>query len=466
MPDDFLLPDLAPSRAEPHVYSVSEVTRAVRSTLEETIGVVWVEGEVSNYRKQATGHQYFTLKDAQSQLACVLFARTAGARRQPPLQDGMQLQVRGTMTVYEARGQYQLNVQIAQPAGAGLLQAKFEALKRRLEAEGLFDPGRKRALPQFATIVAVVTSPSGAALRDMLNVFTRRAPWLRVIISPVRVQGSGAATEIIGALAELNRWAEHGLPKPDAIIVSRGGGSIEDLWEFNDEGLARAVAASTIPVISAVGHEIDFTICDFVADLRAPTPSAAAELVVPDSADLTRRIGQWLARMQREMAAFAARERKRLTHLATGSLARAPRARLDTVAQQVDLATERLERIAREQVRTSMRRLLEGAARLREHRPDQQVALCRERAGMLRGRLAENFWRRLERIRQRLARGAEVLRLLSPAATLARGYSITQLADGSLLKSAHGLSVGTRLHTRLHDGKIASIVAEPDRDRV
>ena len=460
MPDDFSLTDGPPVTTQPHIYSVSEITRAVRSTLEDTIGLVWVVGEVSNHRKQPNGHQYFTLKDAQSQLACVLFARAGAWRKQPLLQDGMQLQVRGILTVYEARGQYQLNVQIAQPAGAGLLQAKFDALKRRLDAEGLFAPGRKRPLPSFATTIAVITSPSGAALRDMLNVFARRAPWLRVIISPVRVQGAGAAAEIIAALTELNRWAECALPKPDAIILARGGGSIEDLWEFNDETLARAVAASSIPVISAVGHEIDFTICDFVADLRAPTPSAAAELVVPDSTDLTRRIAQWLTRLQREMAAFSARERKRLTHLTSGALARAPRSRLDRAAQRIDLAGERLERIAREQLRASMRRLLERGATLREHRPDQKVALCRERARVLRGRLGENFARQIERIRRRFARGTELLHLLSPRATLARGYSITQLADGSLVKSAHGLEPGTHLHTQLDDGEIASIVVD------
>jgi len=461
MADDFLLPGFAPRAApEPHVFSVTELTRAVRTALEEGIGSVWVVGEISNYRKQASGHQYFTLKDASSQLTCVLFARAGMWRKQVVLADGMQVQVRGTLTVYEARGQYQLNVQIVQAAGAGLLQAKFDALKRKLEAEGLFDAERKRELPVFPDTVALVTSPTGAALRDMLTIFSRRAPWLRVIVSPVRVQGAGAAAEIASAIAELNRWENNGLPRADVIVVSRGGGSIEDLWEFNEEAVARAVFASGIPVVSAVGHEIDFTICDFVADLRAPTPSAAAELVAPDSADLTRRLGQWTTRIQREAAAFVARERRRLANLASGALVRKPRTRLDAAAQAIDLASERLHRAAREQVRAASTRLAEAVSALRQHRPDAQVKLCRERAATLGARLGEALPRRLERLHQRLERGAEVLRLLSPEAILARGYSITRLVDGRVVKSVKEVAPGSRLTTRVSDGEVPSTVSK------
>ena len=223
--------DLFP--AAPQVLTVTELTRSIRSFLETEIGQVWVVGEISNYRKQASGHQYFTLKDEKCQLACVRFHRSAQVTQQQPLADGMQVQVRGMLTVYEARGQYQLNVNLVQAAGAGLLQAKFEALKKKLDAEGLFDGARKKTLPAFPAIVGIVTSPTGAAIRDMLNILQRRAPWIRILINPVRVQGEGAAEEIARAVAEFNDHRTNGLPAPDVIVVCRGGGSIEDLWAFN-----------------------------------------------------------------------------------------------------------------------------------------------------------------------------------------------------------------------------------------
>src|SRR6202521_4927963 len=280
------------------VLTVSELTRSIRGTLETKFGAVWVQGEVSNYKLHPSGHQYFTLKDARAQIACVIFRNTMAPLRQP-LADGAQVQVYGNVSVFEARGQYQLSVQILQPRGLGLLQAKFEALKRKLEAEGLFAAERKRALPKFPRRIGIVTSPSGAAIRDILNVLKRRAPWLQILINPVRVQGSGAAAEIAVAIRELatpnENWA-----MVDLIVVTRGGGSIEDLWEFNEEIVARTIADVAIPIVSAIGHEIDFTICDFVADLRAPTPSAAAELIVPDVIDLRRHIDVCARALARE----------------------------------------------------------------------------------------------------------------------------------------------------------------------
>src|SRR6201997_4342146 len=270
------------------VFTVAELTRSIRGTLEAKFGAVWVQGEISNYKLHPSGHQYFTLKDQRAQISCVIWRDTMQPPRQA-LADGAQVQVFGTVTVFEARGQYQLNVQILQPRGIGLLQAKFEALKRKLETEGLFAPERKRPLPKFPRRIGIITSPSGAAIRDMLNVLRRRAPWLQILINPVRVQGAGAAQEIAVAIRELAMPNVNWQPL-DLIVVTRGGGSIEDLWEFNEEIVARAIFNSPVPIVSAVGHEIDFTICDFVADLRAPTPSAAAELIVPDIIDLRRRI--------------------------------------------------------------------------------------------------------------------------------------------------------------------------------
>src|SRR4051794_29514787 len=270
------------------VLTVSELTRNIRGTLERKFAGVWVQGEMSNYKLHPSGHQYFTLKDQRAQISCVIWRDTMLPPRQP-LTDGAQVQVYGTVTVFEARGQYQLNVQIIQPRGVGLLQAKFEALKRKLEAEGLFAPERKRSLPKFPRRIGIVTSPSGAAIRDILNVLRRRAPWLSILISPVRVQGTGAAQEIAVAIRELATPNEN-FPALDLIVIARGGGSIEDLWEFNEEIVARTIASADVPIVSAIGHEIDFTIADFVADLRAPTPSAAAELIVLDVADLRRHL--------------------------------------------------------------------------------------------------------------------------------------------------------------------------------
>ncbi len=440
MPDDLFAPPEPPA-SEPHVFSVSEFTRTVRAVLEETVGSVWVEGEVSNYRKQPSGHQYFTLKDAGSQLPCVWFAARGGSawRKQTPLADGMQVQVRGGLTVYEARGQYQLNVQLVQAAGAGLLQAKFEALKRMLEAEGLFAPDRKRPLPKFPAAIGIVTSATGAALRDMLNVLGRRAPWVRVVVSPARVQGDGAAEEIVRALQDLNRLEECGLPPVEVIVVGRGGGSVEDLWAFNEEILARAIAASAIPVVSAVGHEIDFTIADFVADLRAPTPSAAAELIVPDAVELLRQIGQFAFRAQRQITS-----------------------RLLQWRQRFDLAADALQRATEDAVSAKRRRLDAVSASLREYRPDQLLALNRERLAGLRGRLLEHGRRTVAERRQRFEKAAAMLRLLSPVATLARGYSITTTESGQPLVSVQAVQPGAKLITALRDGTVHSTVESTD----
>src|SRR6266404_9221474 len=294
------------------VLTVSELTRSIRGTLETRFGAVWVQGEISNYKLHPSGHQYFTLKDQRAQISCVIWRDTMQPPRQP-LADGAQVQVFATVTVFEARGQYQLNVQIIQPRGVGLLQAKFEALKRKLEAEGLFAAERKRALPKFPRRIGIITSPSGAAIRDMLNVLHRRAPWLQILINPVRVQGTGAAQEIAVAIRELALHKDAFSPL-DLIVVTRGGGSIEDLWEFNEEIVARAIFHSAVPIVSAIGHEIDFTICDFVADFRAPTPSAAAELIVPDVTDLQRRIDGCARSLSRQLLNRVRDAQQRLDH--------------------------------------------------------------------------------------------------------------------------------------------------------
>ena len=450
--DLFGLPE--PPSDEPRVFSVSEITRTVRAVLEDEIGTVWVEGEVSNYRKQASGHQYFTLKDAQAQLACVWFARGGSRLKQVALTDGMQVQVRGALTVYEARGQYQLNVQLVQAGGAGLLQAKFEALKRKLEAEGLFAAERKRELPGFPAVVGIVTSPTGAALRDMLHVLARRAPWLRVIVSPARVQGEGAAAEIAAGIAALNELAA----PPDVIVVARGGGSVEDLWAFNEEVVARAIVASAIPVVSAVGHEIDFTIADFAADLRAPTPSAAAELIAPDAAELTRELGQWATQLRRQMSAALGAQRVRLDFLARSTFFREPEQRLAAAQQRTDLAEEALRRAMREHLVARRQDVGALLAALRQYRPDQLLALRRQHYDALRAKFQARFDEARKEPKARFARLAAMLRLLAPTATLARGYSITTTTDGSTIRSVTDVQRGTQIVTRLADGEVKSRV--------
>src|SRR6266404_1961989 len=305
-----LTSDLFPRSSK--IFTVAELTRSIRGALETKFGAVWVQGEISNYKLHPSGHQYFTLKDQRAQIACVIFRNTMPPFRQP-LVDGAQVQVYGNVSVFEARGQYQLSVQILQPRGLGLLQAKFDALKRKLDAEGLFDAARKRALPRFPRRIGIVTSPSGAAIRDLLNVLRRRAPWLQILINPVRVQGTGAAAEIAVAIRELATAHENWLPV-DLIVVARGGGSIEDLWEFNEEIVARTIVDVGVPIVSAIGHEIDFTIADFVADLRAPTPCAAAELIVPDIVDLRRHLDASARGIGRELLNRMRDAQQRLDH--------------------------------------------------------------------------------------------------------------------------------------------------------
>ena len=454
--DLFGSPEPAPQK--PRIFSVSEVTKAVRGVIESAFDEVWIEGEVSNFRQQASGHQYFTLKDAAAQLSCVLFARGGAWRKTVPLQDGMLVQAKGRLTVYEARGQYQLTVSLVQAAGAGLLQAKFEALKRKLAAEGLFDAERKRSLPEFSRAIGIVTSPTGAALRDMLNVLTRRAPWLRVVISPARVQGAGAAAEIISALDDLNRLAANGAAPLDAIVLARGGGSIEDLWEFNDEALARAIAASVLPVVSAVGHEIDFTIADFVADLRAPTPSAAAELIVPDTVELLRMLESRSAFLHRRIATALEAARLQLAALTRSALFREPAQRIEQAAQRADLAEQALQRA----VVTRLAELHQGVgeldSRIRQHRPDQILALYAQRLGSLHNALAERFGQHVRSRKDRLTRSADMLRLLSPEHTIGRGYSITSKPDGTVIRSTADVEPGAEIHTRVRDGKLISVV--------
>jgi len=450
----------AATPAAPPVFTVSQLTKTIRRLLEQQLGQVWVEGELSNVRRQPNGHAYFTLKDAGAQLSCVLFRGQAHGGMPVP-EDGLHVQLGGEISVYEPRGQYQLIVQEMQVAGVGVLQAKFEALKRRLAAEGLFDPARKRPLPAFPTCLALVTSSTGAALRDMLNILGRRAPWVRVLIFPVRVQGEGAAGEIAAAVRQLAALDALGLPLPDVIIVGRGGGSMEDLWCFNEECVAQALADSPIPTVSAVGHEIDFTIADFAADLRALTPSAAAELVVPDGADLRRRLRALHRALTSHVLEGLRHARLVVAFHRRGGLAREPRRLLAQGAQQTDALAEELRRAAGAGMRDQRDRLNRLGHRLAAQRPAQVLAQRAQVLTHLQTRLAAARERQLTAARERVQRAADLLRSLGPQAVLARGYTMTLAPNGQALTRATQVRPGDRLTTRLADGTIESIVAAP-----
>src|SRR5438874_4562941 len=419
--------DLFPQTAK--VFTVSELTRSIRGTLETKFGAVWVQGEISNYKLHPSGHQYFTLKDQRAQISCVVWRDTMLPPRQPLL-DGAQVQVYGTVTVFEARGQYQLNVQILQPRGVGVLQAKFEALKRKLEAEGLFAPERKRPLPKFPRRIGIITSPTGAAIRDMLNVLRRRAPWLQILINPVRVQGTGAAQEIAVAIREL---ANEAFAPLDLIVVTRGGGSIEDLWEFNEEIVARAIFHSAVPIVVAVGHEIDFTISDFVADLRAPTPSAAAELIVPDIIDLQRRIDGCSRVLARQLLN-----------------------RVRDAQQRLDHAREILQRCLAHKIDSYKRSLLNILRALQPRKLSGELMMRRNRFADLHRRLVACPPRLLENAVHRFQRIEGILRVLGPDATLRRGYSITMNDHGKIIRTVTAIRLRMKIRTRVSDGEFGS----------
>jgi exodeoxyribonuclease VII large subunit len=392
------------------VYTVSALTAEVKAVLEDGFSAIWVEGEVSNFKHHTSGHMYFTLKDANAQIRAVMFRGSNRLLKFQP-KDGLAVLVFGTVTLYERRGEYQINVEFMEPKGVGALQLAFEQLKAKLEADGLFDPMRKRPLPRLPRKIGIITSPTGAVIRDMLTIIGRRFPGLAILIHPVQVQGETAAGEVAAALAALGRR-----PDLDVLIVARGGGSLEDLWAFNEEVVARAIAASPIPVISAVGHETDVTIADFVADLRAPTPSAAAELVVAQRDEL--------------------------------------RLRVDELAARALAATENVLAVRRARVQMLGRHL--GAL--------SPLAHLRRQAEFLRGLTRRlHAWWGLARVqrRERLKVLAGKLGVLSPLAILARGYSICwSLPSRHIVRAAAEVQVGSEVAVRLHGGELRCLVQE------
>jgi exodeoxyribonuclease VII large subunit len=444
---------------EENVLSVSQLTRQIRALLEGEIGQVWVEGEISNHRLHSSGHQYFTLKDAGAQLSCVMF-RGAAMRSSVKLMGGAQVQVFGELSVYEPRGQYQMVVKMVQGKGQGVLQAKFEALKRKLYDEGLFDEEHKQPIPKFPRVIALVTSPTGAAIRDMLNILTRRAPWVRVLVFPVRVQGNGAEVEIARAIDALNQAEDLGLPKPDTIIVGRGGGSLEDLWNFNEEVVARAIFASVIPIVSAVGHEIDFTIADFAADLRAPTPSAGAELVAPDGAELRRHFEATQRTMTLHVTNVLEHHAQVIELTAKGALLREPPRLLLEAEQSLDDAEDRWSKSATEALSSLSDKLVDMQQVLARYHPVKVVADAGHRVDMTGHRLKQAASLGLRSFTERAEGRSQMLKLLGPEGILARGFSYTTDAQGRVLMSADDVKPGDAITTRLAKGTVRSVVKE------
>ena len=447
------------------VFSVSELTARIRHTLETQVGSIWVTGEVTNLRAQSSGHKYFTLKDGGAQLSCVLFRGEAVAHREL-LRDGQKLLLQGDITVYEARGQYQLIVRALELQGTGALQIAFEKLKQQLQAEGLFAPERKRPLPKYPQRIGLVTSTTGAAIRDVLHVIRRRHSSLEIVLAPCRVQGDGAAREIASAIRLLNDWnaGEKQRAGLDLILVTRGGGSLEDLWAFNEEIVARAIFNSALPVVSAVGHEIDFTISDFVADVRAATPSAAAEIITEGVFASCEFVARASRRMRQRVIEQFGGKIYELKQTA-GRLARVhPRRRFNDWLQRLDDLQTGMVRCARQSAR--QQRLVFGALteRLLRVRPAQLLKQRRELFQAELQRLHEHVRHRLQE-RKHFVESLETrLRLLGPEQVLARGYSITtDAATGKVLRDGGAVKSGQLLNTRLQKGRVTSRVEKPRR---
>ncbi|HGE8450337.1 MAG: exodeoxyribonuclease VII large subunit [Serratia marcescens] len=436
----------------PSIFTVSRLNQTVRQLLEMEMGQIWLSAEISNLSQPASGHWYFTLKDDRAQVRCAMF-RNSNRRVTFRPQNGQQVLVRASITLYEPRGDYQLIAESMQPAGDGLLQQQFEQLKQRLSAEGLFDQQFKQPLPVPAKCVGVITSASGAALHDILQVLQRRDPSLPIVIYPTSVQGAEAPMQIVRAIETANRRDEC-----DVLIVGRGGGSLEDLWSFNDERVARAIFASRIPIVSAVGHETDVTIADFVADLRAPTPSAAAELVSRNQLELLRQLQSQQQRLEMAMDYYLAQRQQQFTRIHHRLQQQHPHLRLARQQTLLFKLQRRMEDGMQQQLRLAARRSERAQQRLAQVQPQGRIHRYQQRVQQQEYRLQQAMERQLNAYRQRFGVACSQLETVSPLATLARGYSVTQTPRGELLKTTKQAQVGELLKTRLQDGWVESEV--------
>ena len=434
--------------SSPKIYGVSEITAEVKSLLEGEFQDVLVEGEISNWTVSSAGHIYFALKDARAQMKCVCFRSRARLLRRR-FADGNQVMVGGSLGVYEIRGEYCLYAESIEPRGIGSLQIAFERLKARLAAEGLFDEARKKPLPLLPRTIGIVTSPTGAAIHDILRTLSRRHESIRTLLFPAKVQGEGASEEIAAGIQALNR-----VPDVEVIIVGRGGGSIEDLWAFNEERVARAIFASRVPVISAVGHQVDFTIADFVADVRAPTPSTAAELVTSKREDLITQLGHFEGRLQRALQLRFSQWRNRILELSASRAFDSARSRIRSQHQWLDELGFRLNGWPQNYLGARRHHWRLTAHRLRSLDLQRMVDLKREALTLSSERVTAQIHFALQAFKARLSTQAGTLRTLSPAAVLNRGYSICREANGAILKEAARLRVGDPFSVTLSKGSI------------
>jgi exodeoxyribonuclease VII large subunit len=449
------------ARPDPRkVLTPSALNRLVRELIEGALPMIWIEGEISNFVRAGSGHWYFSLKDAGAEVRCAMFARE-NARLGFRPRNGSKVLARARVSLYEPRGSYQLIVEQLQDAGEGALRRAFEELKAKLDAEGLFDESCKRALPAFPRRIGVITSASGAAIRDVLSVARRRFALTAIDVLPVLVQGAAAPAQLTAMLRKAARCGRY-----DALLLTRGGGSLEDLAAFNDEGLARAIAASEVPVVSAVGHEIDFSISDFVADLRAPTPSAAAELILPDGEALAREVALYASRLRQTWHRRAEDAMQRLDRLTARLHLQRPQQRLAAGRERMSALRERLLRARATLHERAAARVLQIGARLQAQHPHARLRQLTLRNDELHRRLVATWQHASTQRQQRLTELARALNAVSPLGVLRRGYAILFDEAGDVLRSAHGVMPGTRLRARLADGELPlQVAAEAPRNR-
>lgn len=436
----------------PRALTVSELNHQARHLLESSFMQVWVEGELSGFSRPSSGHWYFSLKDQKCQIRCAMF-RGANQRIRTLPREGDQIRIRGKVTLYENRGDFQIIVEHLEPAGLGALQQAFEALKARLQGEGLFDPARKKPIPATPRHIGVITSPTGAAIHDILTVLKRRCPAIPITLYPTAVQGQPATADIVQAIA---RAQQHGLA--DVLIIGRGGGSLEDLWCFNEEAVARAIAACPIPTVSAVGHEVDVTIADFVADLRAPTPSAAAEKISPDQQDWLRRLAEQQGRLGQSARRLLQRLHNQLGHLS--ARLRDPRRELLEKAQRMDELELRLNKAIRDRLDQQKQKTDYLIQRMSAQSPRRTLKTVKEQTQQLEERLTLAPRHQLRQKDERLQHIAQTLHVVSPLATLGRGYAIVKDDNDRIVRKAGDLETGSQITARLGHGSVSARVTE------
>lgn len=446
--NDNLNSDLTASVAE--IYSVSQLNSEVRDLIESNYPSIWVEGEISNLARPASGHIYFSLKDEAAQVRCAMFRMSNRLLKFKP-ENGTQVLVRARVSLYEARGDFQLIADYMEESGDGLLRKKFEALKQKLFEEGLFDAEQKKDIPGLASQIGIITSPSGAAVRDIVSVLKRRFPSIPLLIYPIPVQGDDAPPAIVKMITKANQRNEC-----DVLILSRGGGSLEDLWAFNDEKVARAIYASKIPIVCGVGHEIDYTIADFVADVRAPTPSAAAELVSPNRDEWINSIAQTEKRLAKIVSQKVAHAQQRIDWLRKRIIH--PRQRIERIAQRIDEMEQRLQHVFRIRRQNYLANFSSLQTRLQQCNPGHRVEKLLIRQDALQVRMNSTISRQLEQRQHRVRNLSRALEAVSPLATLGRGYAIVKSSTGNIVKDAMQLKIGEEITTQLKEGSINSRV--------